>query len=132
MLVNFTLDMEELKKNYVSQVDSLKETLKFRVSSLENENSELQVISYLSLILICTSCRYMHVNGFLCFHSRELIVMRRNIMSLILPEKKIKNFLLWRNRSAVSQLKNSRGKMPNSMVSVLLCLQYWQQFYSGV
>jgi len=39
------LDMEELKKSYVSQVDSLKETLKFRVSSLENENSELQVIS---------------------------------------------------------------------------------------
>jgi len=49
--------MEELKKNYVSQVDSLKETLKFRVSSLENENSELQVISYLCLILLSANCQ---------------------------------------------------------------------------
>ena len=36
-------DTEQLKKTYTSQIESMKETLKFRISSLENENSELQV-----------------------------------------------------------------------------------------
>ena len=36
-------DTEQLKKSYTSQIESMKETLKFRISSLENENSELQV-----------------------------------------------------------------------------------------
>lgn len=65
-------DTEQLKKTYTSQIESMKETLKFRISSLENENSELQV----SLQVLYSRCSDSYA-----WVSQEPVVMKRNIMN---------------------------------------------------
>ena len=49
-------DTEQLKKSYTSQIESMKETLKFRISSLENENSELQVGQSMDVVTYIRYC----------------------------------------------------------------------------